>query len=76
MSGQLGMVAAFDPVDGLGWIDLIDGTRVRFGPSALRGFDTMPAVGTRVLVKETAPGFKGVLKAIEVVPVAPADPAP
>ncbi|MFN0063097.1 MAG: hypothetical protein ACKVPX_11350 [Myxococcaceae bacterium] len=43
-----GLIQSFDGADGLGWIDLDDGRRVRFGLTACKGF--APTVGTRVRV--------------------------
>jgi len=69
--------------DGLGWIQLDDGQRVRFGYSACKGFTPEALVGgARVLVHATQPGLRGILKATAVSPlrpppsaVAPARPA-
>lgn len=77
MRGQLGTIVEFNPVDALGWIELDEGGRVRFGVTSLPrewGF-TWVLLGTRVEVRGTTPGYKGVPKAVAVVPlVKPQDP--
>ena len=76
---QPGTISDLSPQDGLGWITLDDGARVRFGATACKGF--VPSVGTRVSVVGTAPGYGGVTKATQVVPLpksaaaAPATPS-
>lgn len=58
--------------DGLGWIQLDDGARVRFGFSACKGFTAETLVaGARVLVHGTQPGLRGVVKATAVSPLQP-----
>ncbi|MEO7331148.1 MAG: hypothetical protein ABI193_21415 [Minicystis sp.] len=74
MSGDKGTIVALDPIDALGWIELDDGGRVRFGGTSLKGFGVNPGVGTRVVVWGTAPGYKGVIKATEVGPLDPPPP--
>jgi hypothetical protein len=69
MSGQNGTIVELDPIDALGWIELDEGGRVRFGGTALKGFTTNPGVGTRVEVRGTTPGYKGALKAVQVGPL-------
>lgn len=69
MSGQNGTIVELDPIDALGWIELDEGGRVRFGGTALKGFTVNPGVGTRVEVRGTKPGYKGVLKAEVVGPL-------
>ncbi len=64
---QAGTITELSPQDGLGWITLDDGARVRFGATSCKGF--VPSLGTRVGVVGTAPGFRGVIKATEVVPL-------
>lgn len=56
--------------DGLGWIQIDDGQRVRFGYSACKGFtpESM-VVGARVHVHGTQPGLRGVVKATAVSPL-------
>lgn len=80
MSGQPGTIVELEPYDGLGWIELDDGERVRFGGTSLQGFNGQFGVGTRVEVQGTEPGFRGVTKASRVVPLPPpgsqAAPAP
>lgn len=74
MSGQKGTIVELNPIDALGWIELDEGGRVRFGGTALKSFAVSPGVGTRVEVHGTAPGYMGVPKAVMVTPlvVAPA----
>jgi hypothetical protein len=74
MSGQRGTIVELDPVDALGWIELDEGGRVRFGGTALKGWHPSQGVGTRVEVRGTVPGFRGVPKAVEVVPLVPVTP--
>ncbi len=69
MSGQNGTIVELDPIDALGWIELDEGGRVRFGGTALKGFTINPGVGTRVEVRATKAGYKGVLKAEVVGPL-------
>jgi hypothetical protein len=69
VSGQSGTIVELDLVDALGWIELDGGGRVRFGGTALKGFTTSPGVGSRVEVRGTKPGYKGVPKAVEVGPL-------
>lgn len=72
MSGaRTGTIVELVPVDGLGWIELDDGQRIRFGGTACKGFREFPDVGTRVIVAGTEPGFRGVLKATMVLPADP-----
>ncbi len=66
-----GTIVELDPMDGLGWILLDDGERVRFGGTACQGFEVPPGVGTRVLVTETTLDFRGVTKARSVRPAGP-----
>lgn len=68
MLEQIGTIVDFDPADALGWIELDQGGRVRFGATSLRGFDSV-TIGTRVVVHGTKPGHKDVLKAVAVVPL-------
>lgn len=68
-SGQIGTIVELDPIDALGWIALDAGGRVRFGGTSLKGFTTNPGVGSRVEVRGTAPGYKGVPKATLVIPL-------
>jgi hypothetical protein len=64
------------PIDALGWIALDEGGRVRVGGTAMKGFGGSAPIGMRVEVMGTAPGFRGVLKAVEVRPLDPPPPAP
>lgn len=68
MDGQRGTIVELTPHDSLGWIELDSGGRVRFGGTALSEFRAYPAVGTRVVVWGTVPGFRGVPKAVRVTP--------
>lgn len=62
-----GVIQRFDLADGLGDILLDDGSTVRFGINSLKEFRSVaPEAGTRVIVGETAPGFRGVVRAKEV----------
>lgn len=77
MTGQPGKIVEFNVNDGLGWIELDEGGRVRFGGTSLGEFTGNPGPGTRVFVHGTAPGYKGVVKAVKVVPAeAPPPVAP
>jgi hypothetical protein len=69
VTALLGTIVEIVPVDGLGWIQLDSGERIRFGGTACRGFPAFPGVGTRVEVVGTEPGYRGVVKAVMVVPV-------
>jgi hypothetical protein len=71
---QSGTISDLSPQDGLGWITLDDGARVRFGATACKGF--VPSVGARVTVVGTAAGYGGVVKATQVVPLAKTAAAP
>jgi hypothetical protein len=69
MSESTGTISEYDAMDQLGWITADDGTRVRFGLPALHEFQR-PTIGLRVRVIGTLPGFRGVPKAVRVVPEA------
>lgn len=71
MLGQIGTIVEFDPFDALGWIELDQGGRVRFGGMSFRGIVAADSfeIGRRVEVHGTTPGYKGVPKAVAVVPV-------
>lgn len=84
---DIGKITEIEPEDGLGWIEIESGERIRFGGTACKGF--VPAVGMMVDVLGSKPGFRGVLKATEIRKVsdapsirpeapgaAPAAPAP
>ncbi|MGE6761617.1 hypothetical protein ACQKGO_26635 [Corallococcus interemptor] len=75
MSGQKGTIVELNPNDALGWIELDEGGRVRFGGTALKSFAVSPGVGTRVEVHGTAPGYNGVPKAVMVTPLVVASAA-
>lgn len=61
---DIGTITEIEPEDGLGWIEIAGGDRIRFGGTACKGF--VPAIGMTVEVLGTRPGFRGVLKATEV----------
>lgn len=65
-----GTIVEFESNGGVGTIELDDGERVRFGYSVCRF--AVPAVGLRVKVIGTEPGFRGVLKARAVEEISPA----
>ena len=69
--GQTGTIAEFDPIDALGWIELDAGGRVRFGSTSLPREEGIGRVvpGMRVEVRGTTPGYKGIPKAVAVVPL-------
>lgn len=68
MSKQTGTIVEFNRTDSLGWIELDEGGRVRFGGTSLQGV-ALAVVGMRVMVQGTKPGHNGVLKAVRVVPI-------
>ncbi|MCB9595361.1 MAG: hypothetical protein H6719_21760 [Sandaracinaceae bacterium] len=61
---DVGTITVIEPEDGLGWIEMPNGDRVRFGGTACKGF--VPAIGMQVEVIDTKPGYGGVLKATEL----------
>jgi hypothetical protein len=67
-----GTITELQVYDGVGWITLDAGGRIRFGGTVCKGF--APVVGTRVRVLGTAPGYGGVTKATALAPLDP--PAP
>ncbi len=69
MLEQIGTIVEFNLTDSLGWIELDQGGRVRFGGTSLRGIAAV-VIGTRVVVRGTKPGYEGVPKAVAVVPLA------
>lgn len=73
---DIGTIVEIEPEDGLGWIELTSGDRVRFGGTACKGF--VPAVGMAVEVLGTRPGYGGTVKATELkrAPKGAAPPAP
>lgn len=70
---DIGTITEIEPEDGLGWIDLEDASRVRFGVTACKGF--VPAIGMVVRVMGTRPGYGGTVKATELQRVADAPKA-
>ncbi|RLB57293.1 MAG: hypothetical protein DRJ42_00925, partial [Deltaproteobacteria bacterium] len=64
---DIGTITELEPEDGLGWIELGNGDRIRFGGTACKGF--VPAIGMTVEVHGTRPGFRGTVKATEVTQV-------
>ena len=73
---DVGTITEIEPEDQLGWIELEDSTRVRFGGTACQGF--VPEVGMRVRILGTRPGYGGTVKAtgLEKVQAAPPKPLP
>jgi hypothetical protein len=59
--GASGSIEEFDPVDSIGTMVLDDGTRVRFGATACKGF--LPVVGARLRLVEGRPHPRHGLKA-------------
>jgi len=68
--GDNGTIVEIEPEDGLGWIEMEDKSRVRFGGTACKGF--VPAIGMVVKVLGTRPGYRGILKATGLERVADA----
>ena len=65
-----GRILEFDTADGLGWISLDDGARVRFGHRAIGPHPELASQpGARVRVIGTEAGHGGVRKAVRVVPL-------
>ncbi|MBW2463678.1 MAG: hypothetical protein JRH11_18655 [Deltaproteobacteria bacterium] len=64
---DIGTITELEPEDGLGWIEVGNGDRIRFGGTACKGF--VPAIGMTVEVHGTKPGFRGTVKATEVTEV-------
>lgn len=58
-------IAAFAPADGVGNLALEDGTAMRFGRSACRGFE--PVVDAKVVVNNVQPHPLGGLRATEII---------
>lgn len=71
---DIGTITEIEPEDGLGWIELPSGDRVRFGGTACKDF--VPAVGMTVRVVDTRPGYGGTVKATELQRVRDAPEAP
>lgn len=70
-----GIIAAYDPNDALGWIELEgDRQRIRFGVGALANFSAK--VGTAVRVLSVGVGYGGVPRATRVVPADYIEPPP
>ena len=65
-----GTITEIQPEDGLGWIEMENGDRVRFGGTSCKGF--VPAIGMVVRVISTRPGYGGTVKATELAHVADA----
>jgi hypothetical protein len=63
---EAGQIVEFDPEDGLGWVRLDDGRRVRFSLTAC-GY-MRPDIGKRVRVLGLMPGFQGNPKAAFLEP--------
>ena len=58
---DVGKITEIEPEDQLGWIEMENGDRVRFGGTACKGF--VPEVGMTVRVLGTRPGYGGTVKA-------------
>ena len=58
---DVGKITEIEPEDQLGWIEMENGDRVRFGGTACKGF--VPEVGMTVRVLGTRPGYGGTMKA-------------
>lgn len=71
---QIGTIVEYSSGNELGWIELDQGGRVRFGRTSLQDIRTV-MIGTRVEVHGTKPGYKGVLKAVAVARLAAPDAA-
>ncbi len=67
---DVGTITEIEPEDGLGWIEMENGDRVRFGGTACKAF--VPAIGMKVKVVGTRPGYGGTIKATELAHVADA----
>lgn len=67
---DIGTITEIEPEDGLGWIEMPNGDRVRFGGTACKGF--VPAIGMSVRVVSTRPGYGGTTKATALEHVADA----
>ena len=61
---DVGKITEIEPEDQLGWIEMENGDRVRFGGTACRGF--VPEVGMMVKVLGTRPGYGGTVKATQL----------
>ncbi len=61
---DVGKITEIEPEDGLGWIEMPDGARVRFGGTACKGF--VPTIGMSVQVLGTKAGYGGTVKATEL----------
>ena len=61
MMSDVGKITEIEPEDQLGWIEMENGDRVRFGGTACKGF--VPEVGMLVKVLGTRPGYRGTVKA-------------
>jgi hypothetical protein len=59
-----GTITEIEPEDGLGWIEMENGDRVRFGGTSCKAF--VPAIGMKVRVVSTRPGYGGTVKATEL----------
>ena len=65
-----GTITEIEPEDGLGWIEMENGDRIRFGGTSCKAF--VPAIGMKVRVISTRPGYGGTIKATELAHVADA----
>ncbi len=67
---DVGTITEIEPEDQLGWIEMDNGDRVRFGGTACKGF--VPEIGMQVKVLGTRPGYGGTTKATGLEKVADA----
>lgn len=67
---DVGTITEIEPEDQLGWIEMDNGDRVRFGGTACKGF--VPEIGMKVKVLGTRPGYGGTTKATGLEKVADA----
>lgn len=65
---DVGTITEIEPEDQLGWIEMPNGDRVRFGGTACKGF--VPEIGMTVKVLGTKPGYGGTTKATGLEKVA------
>lgn len=65
---DVGTITEIEPEDQLGWIEMPNGDRVRFGGTACKGF--VPEIGMTVKVLGTKPGYGGTVKATGLEKVA------
>jgi hypothetical protein len=64
---MLGTIITYDAIDCLGWVELEDGTMVRFALEAC--FDLRPKAGVGVIVEAVSPGHGGDPQATRLEPL-------